>query len=167
MKRPSRHSEHIAANALDAASQKGVSRAYTARVQRFADYLRQHGAISDRSSSTAETPSPLNAFRDWLLRHRGLAHGNRGAPRTPDHTNAAGARHGRWASTMQPRCAQSSWTRYAAVGPLKPKRSSERFASIYDSSQRMAHVNLVSTICCQPWRNGSFPRCRGTSTPIK
>ena len=54
-------------------SQKRVSRAYTARVQRFAEYLRQQGAIGAIADSTAETPSPLSAFRDWLLRHRGLA----------------------------------------------------------------------------------------------
>ena len=54
-------------------SQKRVSRAYTARVQRFADFLRQHGAIRAIADSTAETPSPLSAFRDWLLQHRGLA----------------------------------------------------------------------------------------------
>lgn len=52
---------------------KHVSRAYTARVQRFADFLRQHGAIRATADSTAGTPSPLGPFRDWLLRHRGLA----------------------------------------------------------------------------------------------
>ena len=31
----------------------------------------------------------------------------------------------------------------------------------------MAHVNLVSTICCRPWRSGSFPLFRGILTPIK
>ena len=54
-------------------SQKHVSRAYAARVRRFADFLRQHGAIGAIADSTAETPSPLSPFRDWLLRHRGLA----------------------------------------------------------------------------------------------
>ena len=54
-------------------SQKRVSRAYTARVQCFADFLRQHGAITAIADSTAEIPSPLSLFRDWLLRHRGLA----------------------------------------------------------------------------------------------
>ena len=53
--------------------QKHVSRAYTARVQRFADFLRQHGAIRATADSTASAPSPLSSFRDWLLRHRGLA----------------------------------------------------------------------------------------------
>src|SRR5215472_5552062 len=52
---------------------KHVSRAYTARVQRFADFLRQHGAIRATADSTGGTPSPLGPFRDWLLRHRGLA----------------------------------------------------------------------------------------------
>jgi len=52
---------------------KGVSRAYTARVQRFADYLRQQGAVKALANSTTETPALLVAFRDWLLRHRGLA----------------------------------------------------------------------------------------------
>jgi len=52
---------------------KQVSRAFTARVQRFAEYLRQQRAIRPISDSTSETHSPLGAFRDWLLRHRGLA----------------------------------------------------------------------------------------------
>jgi site-specific recombinase XerD len=51
----------------------GVSRAYTKRVQRFADYLRQQGVIATLPRSTVVTPSPLTGFRDWLLRHRGLA----------------------------------------------------------------------------------------------
>ena len=54
-------------------SQKHVSRAYTARVQRFVDYLRQQGILGAIANSTTEIPSPLSAFRDWLLRHRGLA----------------------------------------------------------------------------------------------
>ena len=54
-------------------SQKHVSRMYTARVQRFAEYLRLQGAIGAATSSTREIPSSLSAFRDWLLRHRGLA----------------------------------------------------------------------------------------------
>ena len=53
--------------------QKHVSRAYTVRVQRFADFLRQHGAIKATADSTAKAPSPLSSFRDWLFRHRGLA----------------------------------------------------------------------------------------------
>jgi integrase/recombinase XerD len=53
--------------------QKRVSRDYTARVQRFADYLRQQGVIGPVTDSTTETPSPLSAFRDWLLLHRGLS----------------------------------------------------------------------------------------------
>jgi len=52
--------------------QERVSRAYTARVQRFADFLGQHGAIGAIPGSTAQTPSALSPFRDWLLRHRGL-----------------------------------------------------------------------------------------------
>jgi integrase/recombinase XerD len=54
-------------------SQKRVSRDYTARVQRFVDFLRQHGAIRAIADSTAQTPTPLRPFRDWLLGHRGLA----------------------------------------------------------------------------------------------
>jgi integrase/recombinase XerD len=54
-------------------NKKHISRAYTARVQRFADFLRQHGVIRATADSTAETPSPLSHFRDWLLRHRGLS----------------------------------------------------------------------------------------------
>ena len=54
-------------------SQKRVSRAYTARVQRFADFLREQGVIRAIDASMIEIPSPLSLFRDWLLRHRGLA----------------------------------------------------------------------------------------------
>jgi integrase/recombinase XerD len=53
--------------------EKYVSRAYTARVQRFADFLSQHGTIREIADSTAKAPSPLSPFRDWLLQHRGLA----------------------------------------------------------------------------------------------
>jgi integrase/recombinase XerD len=52
---------------------KRVSRAYTTRVQRFVAYLQQQGAVSANKKSTAEIPSPLNSFRDWLMSHRGLA----------------------------------------------------------------------------------------------
>ena len=54
-------------------TQKYVSRAYIARVQRFVDYLRRRGAIRAIADSTPESPAPLSAFRDWLLRHKGLA----------------------------------------------------------------------------------------------
>jgi integrase/recombinase XerD len=54
-------------------SHKNLSRAYTARVQRFVDFLRQHGALSAIADSAAQIPSPLNHFRDWLLQHRGLS----------------------------------------------------------------------------------------------
>jgi integrase/recombinase XerD len=54
-------------------SQHCVSRAYTARVQRFADFLEQRGVIREIVRSRAQTPAPLSLFRDWLLRHRGLA----------------------------------------------------------------------------------------------
>ena len=50
-----------------------VSQYYTARVKRFVDYLRRHGAISTALIPTQEMASPLDAFRDWLLQHRGLA----------------------------------------------------------------------------------------------
>jgi integrase/recombinase XerD len=53
-------------------SQKRVSRGYIARVQRFADFLRQHGVVR-AIGSMVQIPSPLSPFRDWLLRHRGLA----------------------------------------------------------------------------------------------
>jgi integrase/recombinase XerD len=48
-------------------------KAFGARVQRFVDFLRQHGALRAIADSTAQTPSPLNSFRDWLLQHRGLS----------------------------------------------------------------------------------------------
>jgi integrase/recombinase XerD len=53
--------------------QKHVSRAYTARIQRFTDFLRQHGIIRAIGDSTVKALSPLNPFRNWLLQHRGLA----------------------------------------------------------------------------------------------
>ena len=54
-------------------SPKRVSRRFTARVQRFVDYLQQQGAISPLTNSTSETSAPLSTFRNWLLSHRGLA----------------------------------------------------------------------------------------------
>jgi len=54
-------------------SQKHVSQHYTARVQRFAEYLRQQGAIGAIAGSMTEAPPSLTVFRGWLLRHRGLA----------------------------------------------------------------------------------------------
>lgn len=54
-------------------TQKHVSRHYGARVQRFAEYLHQQGIIGAIANSPTEILSPLNPFRDWLLRHRGLA----------------------------------------------------------------------------------------------
>jgi integrase/recombinase XerD len=53
--------------------QQGVSREYTARVQRFFAYLQQQGVIRAKTDSAAETPSPLRAFCDWLRQHRGLS----------------------------------------------------------------------------------------------
>ena len=53
--------------------QKHLSRDYVARVQRFAEYLRQQGVIRASADSPTKIPSPLSALRDWLLRHRGLA----------------------------------------------------------------------------------------------
>ena len=53
-------------------TQKHVSRHYVGRVQRFAEYLRQQDVIRMAKSPT-EILSPLGPFRDWLLRHRGLA----------------------------------------------------------------------------------------------
>lgn len=147
-------------------SQKHVSRMYTARVQRFAEYLRLQGAIGAATSSTREIPSSLSAFHDWLLRHRGLAmvtverHERLITRMLP--TLGADAD-----STTRPRCGRSSWIRYAAAGPLMPKQSSELSASICDSLQRMARASPVSTIHCRPWRNGSSHHCRGTSMPHK
>jgi integrase/recombinase XerD len=54
-------------------SQKRVSSAYTARVQRFVDYLQQQGAIGAIAKATVDIPPLVSAFRDWLLVHRGLA----------------------------------------------------------------------------------------------
>ena len=53
-------------------SPQRVSRRFTARVQRFVDYLQQQGAIRPFTNST-ETAGPLSTFRNWLLSHRGLA----------------------------------------------------------------------------------------------
>src|ERR1700721_3064052 len=48
----------------------GVSRYYTARVQRFIEYLRFEGVIKARENTTPDVPTPLVNFRHWLLRHR-------------------------------------------------------------------------------------------------
>jgi integrase/recombinase XerD len=52
---------------------KRVSPAYTARVQRFMDYLGSVGVAKAIPKATAATPPRLVDFRQWLLRHRGLA----------------------------------------------------------------------------------------------
>ena len=54
-------------------SRPWLSRRYVARVGRFVQYLRQQGVIPTKVTSTIELPSPLKAFRAWLLQHRGLA----------------------------------------------------------------------------------------------
>jgi len=54
-------------------TQKHVSGNYVARVRRFVEYLRQQGSIRAIANSPTEILSPLSPFRDWLLRHRGLA----------------------------------------------------------------------------------------------
>ncbi len=50
-----------------------VSRAYTARVQRFAEYLRHQNATPALASFAIEPSPALSEFRHWLVRHRGLA----------------------------------------------------------------------------------------------
>jgi len=50
-----------------------LSRRYVARVGLFVQYLRLQGAIRTTGNSRIEAPSPLEAFREWLLQHRGLA----------------------------------------------------------------------------------------------
>lgn len=54
-------------------AQKHLSRHYVARVRRFVEYLRQQGVIRASADSPTKILSPLISFRDWLLRHRGLA----------------------------------------------------------------------------------------------
>jgi len=54
-------------------SQQSVSRAYVVRVERFVQYLGRQGVIRSTVNSTPEAPSSLIAFREWLLKHRGLA----------------------------------------------------------------------------------------------
>jgi site-specific recombinase XerD len=54
-------------------SHPSVSQAYFARVERFVQHLRQQGVIRSTVNSAPEAPSPLTAFREWLLQHRGLA----------------------------------------------------------------------------------------------
>jgi hypothetical protein len=149
--------------------ERRVSRGYTARVQRFADYLPQQGAIAGLVCSTTDPSSPLTAFRDWLLRHRGLA------IRTVE-------RHERLITRMLPALGANAGEYNAAlvrgvildqIRGCRPahaktqKQSSERSASICDFSQRTAHASPVSTIRCQPWRNGNFHRCHDISTPDK
>ena len=50
-----------------------ISRVYTACAQRFAEYLQQQGVIRATANAEIKARSPLSEFRDWLLRHRGLA----------------------------------------------------------------------------------------------
>jgi len=50
-----------------------ISRVYTAYVQRFVRYLQQQGVIRATADAKIKAASPLSEFRDWLLRHRGLA----------------------------------------------------------------------------------------------
>src|SRR5215475_11536446 len=54
-------------------TQKHISRHYLARVQRFGEYLGEQGVIRAIANSPVQIASPLSSFRDWLLRHRGLA----------------------------------------------------------------------------------------------
>lgn len=54
-------------------SYPSISRAYGARVERFVRYLAQQGIIRSTVDASAEAPSSLLAFREWLLQHRGLA----------------------------------------------------------------------------------------------
>jgi hypothetical protein len=137
---------------------QSVSRAYVARVERFVQYLGQQGVIRSTVNSTPEAPSSLIAFREWLLKHWGLALVTVGQL-TKQLLQALGADAGQ---TRPPRSGRSFWTRSAAVGPPTPKRSLARSESTCDSWQRVAPVRLASTTPCPPWRNGSCPRCRGT-----
>jgi integrase/recombinase XerD len=52
---------------------KRVSCDYIARVQRFLDYLCSVGVAKTIPKATAAIPPRLVDFREWLLRHRGLA----------------------------------------------------------------------------------------------
>lgn len=54
-------------------SHPSVSHAYVGRVERFVQYLGQQGVIGSTVNSAPQAPSPLTAFREWLLQHRGLA----------------------------------------------------------------------------------------------
>jgi integrase/recombinase XerD len=147
-------------------SQKRVSRAYTARVQRFTDFLRQHGAIRATTDSTAETASPLSAFRDWLLRHRGLA------MVTVD-------RHERLITRMLPSLGvdadqyDAALVRRVILDQIRGCRPAH--AKTIVGALRVYLRFLATSGTCQPgldhalppWRNGSFPHCPDTSTPNK
>lgn len=52
---------------------RSVSRRYTARARRFAEHLRAQGMARHRATSTPTIPALLARFREWMLRHRGLA----------------------------------------------------------------------------------------------
>ena len=54
-------------------SLKRISRRFTARVERFIEYLQQHGIVRRLPHQATEIPDSLIAFRKWLSSHRGLA----------------------------------------------------------------------------------------------
>ena len=168
MTRPSKLSGHIAANALETAARN----MFRAPIQHgFSASLIFCGntAPSERSlTQRAQTPCARSAcFAIGFLRHRGLAmvtverHERLITRMLP----ALGADAGEYnaASVRKVILDQIRGCRPAHAKTIRRMRS----ASIYDSWQQVAHASLVSTMHCQPWPNGGFPRCPGTSTPNK
>src|SRR5215472_13758463 len=72
--------------------QKHLSHDYVARVQRFAEYLRQQGRHQGKCRLTDENPFAPERSSGLASPASGPSSGDCRTARTPDHKNAAGAR---------------------------------------------------------------------------
>lgn len=137
-----------------------VSRAYVARVERFVRYIGQQGVIRLAVRSVPETPTSLIAFREWLLRHRGLA------PVTVD-------RHERLLKQMLPALGTdtgqytAATVRVAVLEQIRGRRPA--YAKTFVGALRIYLRFLATSGVCQPgldhalptvaeWKLSSLPR---------
>ena len=137
-----------------------VSRAYIARVERFVRYMGQQGVIRLTVNSVPEAPTSLIAFREWLLRHRGLA------PVTVD-------RHERLLKQMLPALGAdtgqytAATVRVAVLEQIRGRRPA--YAKTFVGALRIYLRFLATSGVCQPgldhalptvaeWKLSSLPR---------